>query len=70
MSECPVGGEAVSLRRRAGCWLYAHLPITRFLFDQLRVELEAPAEGFTRIAGFGRPAGGGPERASVKRGSR
>lgn len=33
------------LRQRAGRWLYAHLPITCFLFDQLRVELDAALVG-------------------------
>src|SRR5712691_4187670 len=29
----------MTIKRRFGQWLFAHLPITRFLFDQLRLEL-------------------------------
>jgi len=31
----------MTLKQRIGKWLFAHMPITRFLFDQLRVELNA-----------------------------
>ena len=30
-----------TLKQRFGRWLFAHLPITRFLFDQLRFEANA-----------------------------
>ena len=31
----------MTLKQRFGQWLFAHMPITRFLFDQLRVEANA-----------------------------
>jgi predicted SAM-dependent methyltransferase len=31
----------MTLKQRFGRWLFAHMPITRFLFDQLRVEANA-----------------------------
>ena len=31
----------LTLKQRFGRWLFAHLPITRFLFDQLRFEVNA-----------------------------
>jgi predicted SAM-dependent methyltransferase len=31
----------ITFKQRLGKWLFAHLPITRFLFDQLRFELNA-----------------------------
>ena len=31
----------MTVKQRFGRWLFAHLPITRFLFDQLRVEAKA-----------------------------
>lgn len=31
----------MTVKQRLGEWLFAHLPITRFLFDQLRVEVNA-----------------------------
>ena len=31
----------MTLKQRVGQWLFAHMPITRFLFDQLRVEANA-----------------------------
>ena len=31
----------MTLKQRFGQWLFAHLPITRFLFDQLRLEANA-----------------------------
>ena len=32
---------SLTLKQRGGRWLFAHLPITRFLFDQLRFEANA-----------------------------
>jgi predicted SAM-dependent methyltransferase len=32
---------AVTVRQRVGAWVFPRLPITRFLFDQLRLELNA-----------------------------
>ena len=31
----------MTLKQRIGAWVFAHLPVTRFLFDQLRIELNA-----------------------------
>ena len=31
----------MTLKQRIGKWLFAHMPITRFLFDQLRIEINA-----------------------------
>ncbi|MBE0541135.1 MAG: methyltransferase domain-containing protein [Verrucomicrobia bacterium] len=31
----------MTLKQQIGKWLFAHLPITRFLFDQIRLELNA-----------------------------
>jgi len=31
----------VTIKQRMGCWLFGRLPITRFLFDQLRFEANA-----------------------------
>jgi predicted SAM-dependent methyltransferase len=36
---------ALTLKQRAGRWLFPRLPITRFLFDQLRLEANAAATG-------------------------
>jgi predicted SAM-dependent methyltransferase len=35
----------LTLKQRFGRWLFAHLPITRFLFDQLRAEANARLVG-------------------------
>ncbi|MGI8960851.1 MAG: class I SAM-dependent methyltransferase [Bryobacteraceae bacterium] len=35
----------MTFKQRIGAWLFVHLPITRFLFDQLRVEVNAAAIG-------------------------
>src|SRR5260370_33537966 len=32
-------GRSPSLKQRLGAWLFPRLPITRFLFDQLRTEI-------------------------------
>ncbi len=31
----------MTIKQRVGKWLFAHMPITRFLFDQLRFEINA-----------------------------
>lgn len=33
--------ESRSFKQRAGQWFFAHMPITHFLFDQIRVEINA-----------------------------
>src|SRR5665213_1039902 len=39
----------MTLKQRIGKWLFAHMPITRFLFDQIRVELNAFWVGFLNV---------------------
>jgi len=33
------GGRSLTLKQRLGAWLFPRMPITRFLFDQLRTEI-------------------------------
>jgi predicted SAM-dependent methyltransferase len=35
------GGRSLTLKQRLGAWLFPRMPITRFLFDQLRTEIKS-----------------------------
>jgi glycosyltransferase involved in cell wall biosynthesis/predicted SAM-dependent methyltransferase len=41
VNDAPPQPATATLKQRVGRWLFAHMPITRFLFDQLRVEVNA-----------------------------
>jgi predicted SAM-dependent methyltransferase len=40
-SDRPADSKRLTLKQRAGRWLWPRLPVTRFLFDQLRFEVNA-----------------------------